>query len=63
MTTSDATTTPDHTHDAWFLGLHEMPADAPRVATRKREVLVRDLAGDEWKVMSAADFNRDFERL
>jgi hypothetical protein len=50
------------TVDAWIVGLHEVPLNAPR-QVRGSAVIVHDPDTDEWTGMSLAQFNREFEWL
>jgi hypothetical protein len=48
--------------DAWIVGQHELPEDAPRPVVGSA-VIVHDRDTDEWTGMSLAQFEKDFEWL
>jgi hypothetical protein len=48
--------------DAWIVGLHELPADAPRRVVGSA-VVIRDPDTGEWSGMSLDQFENEFEWL
>ena len=48
--------------DAWIVGQHELPPDAPRNVVGSA-VVVHDRKTGEWSGMSLEQFDREFEWL
>jgi len=63
----------EHTHDAWILGVHQLPTDlspAPRnilLATQTMDgegegfVLLHDLEHGRWSLLDAETFDDEYE--
>jgi hypothetical protein len=62
----------EHTHDAWILGVHELPAEMPNKAHRIVEnldslgvsegfVLVHELKRNRWTSLDAVTFDELYE--
>ena len=52
--------TMDEIVDAWIVGQHELPANAPRDVVGSA-VVVHDRGSDEWTGMSLEQFEAEFE--
>ena len=52
----------DETFDAWIVGQHDLPADAPQEVVGSA-VVVHDRGSDEWTGMSLEQFDAEFEWL
>jgi hypothetical protein len=50
----------DESFDAWIVGQHELPADAPHYVVGSA-VVVHDRDTDEWTGMSLEQFEAEFE--
>ena len=61
-----------HTHDAWIIGVHDLPADLPiqpatavanlRMLGHESDyVIVHDLGMDRWESMSLEQFDAEYE--